>query len=134
MAISTLKKSINLSFPLKKGSKGAFETNEDTLQAVADDLRILLITNYGERPIHFDFGANLRSVIFEFRGETLKQAIKDRILSAVAKWMPFVKIISIVIEDSRDSSTVKENAVKVTLEFTVGNLDITKILVQRIKA
>jgi phage baseplate assembly protein W len=132
--MATIKKSINLTFPLKKGAKGAFETNEDTLTAVADDLRILLITNYGERPIHYDFGANLRSVIFEFRGESLRQAIKDRIMSACEKWMPFCKILSIIIEDSTNKPTLRENEISVSIEFTVGNLDISKILVQRIQA
>ena len=57
--------SINLQFPLRRSSKGAFATNDSTINAVVDDLKLLLLTNHGERPVHGDFGANLRSIIFE---------------------------------------------------------------------
>ena len=60
-------RSINVMFPMKKSSSGAFQTNITTFDAVRDDLKILLLTNHGERPIHYDFGANLRSAIFEQR-------------------------------------------------------------------
>jgi phage baseplate assembly protein W len=60
-------KSINLKFPLRRSSAGAFETNVTTIAAVTDDLKILILTNFGERPMQYDFGANLRSVVFEQR-------------------------------------------------------------------
>jgi len=124
---------INMQFPISRGAAGAFAYNEDTLEAVEDDLRILLLTNYGERPIHFDFGANLRSLIFEFQGEALNQAVKDRILSAVEQWMPFVKVVNVTVENSSTAPQLGPNDIHVKVEFTVGNLDVTKVLVQRIK-
>ena len=125
---------INLKFPLQNSSKGAFATNEDTFDAILDDLRILILTNHGERPIHFDFGANLRKVIFEFQGADLRQAIKDSIISAIEQWMSFVNVVSLTVDDETTMSTLKPNQVHITLEFSVGNLDITKTFKQRISA
>lgn len=124
---------INLQFPLKKSAQGAFATNEDTLDAIADDLRILLLSNYGERPILYDFGANLRSVIFESQGESLRQRTSDLIQAAVEKWMPYVRLVRIDVEDFTINSTLLDNEIHVELEFSVGDIDITKVLSQRIR-
>jgi phage baseplate assembly protein W len=118
---------------MRKSSKGAFDTNEDTLSAVADDLKILILTNHGERPIHYDFGANLRSVIFEFQGEDLRIAVQDLIRAAVDKWMPFVNLLNIGVEDSTTTTTLRNNEIHVTIEFSVGNIDSKRILKQRIR-
>jgi len=113
---------INIAFPLRKGSQGAFETNAETIQAVADDLRILILTNHNERVIHSDFGANLRGIIFE-QSDNIGQQITDAITSAVDKWMPFVNIIDIIVRDERTDPTVKSNEIKVELRFSVNQIE-----------
>lgn len=125
---------INLQFPMRRSSKGAFATNETTLEAVADDLRILILSNHGERPIHGDFGANLRQVIFEGQSSDVRQKIKDQIIAAVAKWMPFVNLLQIDVSDSTTDTTLRLNEVHVKITFSVGNIDAAKVLTQRIRA
>ena len=126
--------SLNIKFPLQKGTKGAFETNNTTLDAITSDLKILLLTNYGERPCQYDFGANLRGLIFEVEGDQLTTAIKDRIQAAIDKWMPFVLIKDITVETSATNLNIKTNEMKLTIEFGVGNIDTTQTLVQTIKS
>lgn len=113
---------INIVFPMRRGIQGAFSANTETLRAVSDDLRILLLTNYGERPIHYDFGANLRRILFE-QGDDIKQQINDSIVAAVDKWMPFLVIDEITIQDNKDDSTLRLNEVRVNIDFRVGNLE-----------
>ncbi len=124
---------INMKFPMKMGPKGSFDTNDETLDAVESDLRMLLITNYGDRVIHYDYGTNLRPLVFEFVGDALAQAVKDRILSSVETWMPFVKIVNISVTDSTTNTQLNTNEIHVKIEFTVGNIDVTRVLIQRIK-
>ena len=124
---------LNITFPMRKGPQGAFATNDDTLSAISDDLRILLITNHGERPAQYDFGANLRSLVFKnFEGDSMTQAIKDRIQVAVDKWMPFVQIVNLDVSTSNTNKDVGSNEIRVSIEFKVGNIDATKILNQTI--
>jgi phage baseplate assembly protein W len=122
---------INLRFPLRRSAKGAFETNNSTIEAVTDDLRILILTNNGERPIHFDFGANLRNIVFE-QGSDVRQKIEDSIISAVEKWMPFVTLNNVTVNDSSTDSTLRANEARVKIEFSVNQ--IQGVLTQQIKA
>jgi len=112
---------INIKFPLRHGAQGAFATNDDTLAAVADDLTILLLSNFGERPIHSDFGANLRDIIFE-QGIDLKQQVEDNIRVAVDKWMPFVTVGEVDVRTSEDDRNLRPNQIHVKINFFVGQL------------
>jgi phage baseplate assembly protein W len=123
--------SINIKFPLQRSPKGAFETNDSTIDAVADDLRILLLTNYGERPIHYDFGANLRELIF-LQGNSVGDSVRDAIIVAVEKWMPFVTLDDIQVFNSTTDSTLSANVIRVKILFSVSGLQ--GILVQEIRA
>jgi len=110
--------SINVQFPLRKGKKGAFETNDTTIDAVTDDLRVLLLTNYGERPIHYDFGCNLRGIVFE-QGA----GIEDLITAAIEKWMPFVSLVEVRVDDSTTDQSVRDHELMVHLRFRVGQVE-----------
>lgn len=61
---------------------------------VHDNLRNLLLTNHGERVIHFDFGANLRPLVVEFSSkEDFDSEAMIRINTAVSKWLPFISLM-----------------------------------------
>lgn len=124
---------LNLKFPMVQGSDGAFATNSDTLHAVADDLKILILTNHGERPCQYNFGANLRSLIFEAEGDNLAQQIKDHIHSAVSTWMPFVTIRDILVLTQANSPLIPENTIRLKISFTVGAIPQVATLVQDIR-
>jgi len=119
-------RSVNIAFPLKKSSKGAFTMNEETIEAVSDDLKILILTNYGERVVNYFFGANLREYLFEFIGDDLKQAIGDAILIAVEKWMPYVKIIDTKISTNEDDFNLSEHEIEIKVKFSVGETDLIR--------
>lgn len=121
---------INYQFPFRRGFQGAFGLNLSTIEAVKDDLKILLISNHGERPVHGDFGANLRSIIFEPAPGVLQKA-EDLVLAAIEKWMPFVRVLDITVSDSTTDNSVKENQLKIDLRFEVGQIE--GALTQRIR-
>lgn len=119
-------RNVNIKFPLERSSRGAFATNDNTIDAVADDIKILLLTNHGERPGNYLFGANLRPLIFE-QGEDLQQKISDSILIALERWMPFVSVEEIQVFDSNTDLSVDPNEIKVNIKFKVGSVsDMTR--------
>lgn len=113
---------VNIAFPLRPGTAGAFATNESTIEAVKDDLVILLLSNHGERPIHGDYGANLRKVLFE-PGPNVLQRAEDLVLAAIEKWMPFLKVDELIISDSSTDSTVGSNELRIRINFSAGQLE-----------
>lgn len=73
---------------------GLFAMYTDIKDVVADNFRNLLLTNHGERLVHYDLGANLRPLVAEFSSkEDFDGEAMIRINTAVAKWMPFMTLI-----------------------------------------
>ncbi len=119
-----------LPFSRSSGSIGYFEISRTELDAVYNNLKSLLLTNWGERVNHYNLGCNLIEFLFENdRGEDLQERIADRIISQVSTWMPFVQINDLRIVFSEDDSSLPEHTIKVKMKFSlVSRPDITKIL------
>lgn len=61
---------------------------------VHDNLRNLLLTNHGERLVHYDLGANLRPLVADFSSkEDFDGEAMIRINTTVTKWMPFITLV-----------------------------------------
>lgn len=119
MAITN--KGIGIRFPLRRSTQGAFEVNRTTVDAVRDSLKILLLTNHGERVINYEMGCNLRSLLFE-QDADLQEKIRTNIISAVETWMPFVGIDAIEVETRDTNQSLSENEFKIKIQFSVGQL------------
>lgn len=111
-----------LPFSASSGSVGYFETTETKLDAVTQNMRSLLLTNWGERVNRYYFGCNFREFLFENNGsDELRSKIADRILTQVEKWMPFVNIDTLNVLVPEVDSTVPENSVKVKMIFSLNS-------------
>jgi phage baseplate assembly protein W len=122
---------INIKFPLQSSPSGGLKTNQTTIEAVVDDLRMLILTNHNDRVINCDMGANLRKVIFE-QGADVASKVQDAIIVAVERWMPFVDINNIEVRDSSNDPKLKINEVRVKIDFSVNQL--AGVLTQVIKS
>ncbi len=119
-----------LPFARSSGSIGYFQSTTDELDAVKQNLRSLLLTNWGERVMHFYFGCNLREFLFtNVKDESLKEQIASRILEQVGKWMPFVGIETLNIQFTRDDPSILENQIYISIKFRLSSRpDFSEIL------
>jgi phage baseplate assembly protein W len=87
---------IGIKTPMALGEDGdgIFAMHKNIQDVIHDNFRNLLLTNYGERLVHFNFGANLRPLVAEFSSkENFDNEAMIRINTAVAKWMPFMSLV-----------------------------------------
>lgn len=114
---------VTLPYKISSGSVGYFQTTEDELTAVENDIRSILVTNWGERPMHADFGCNFRELLFEpLVGEELRVRVADRVLQQMDRWLPFVDVDELNIVLSEDDNAVPENGFFVRMRFSLDSL------------
>lgn len=68
------------------------EMHTNQFDAIRDNLRNLLLTNYGERVGHYDFGGNLITVVNELGSDDGDSQAMALIALAVRKYMPFISL------------------------------------------
>jgi phage baseplate assembly protein W len=113
--------------PLKLGDKdGILAMNYDLADQFADNLRNLLLTNWGERLGLYDFGANLKPLTTEFVSQDdFDNAAIERIRTAVARWMPFIDLeeFSSVV-DRKETRDQWLSAIKVNITYNIPALEV----------
>lgn len=104
---------------------GMFLMHTDIKEQIADNLRNLILTNWGERLGNYFFGANLRPLLVDFSSkEDFDQEVMLRINTAIARWMPFVTPVAYesFIDYVNNQYT---GIVRVMLIYSVSSLGLT---------
>lgn len=86
-----------LSFPPRVGADGrlAWSEGEDN---VRESIRLILMTEPGERLMREDFGCGLRKFLFEPNTVTTRELIRERVGKAIERWEPRVKVDDVTVE------------------------------------
>jgi phage baseplate assembly protein W len=107
-----------LPFSISTGSLGYFEMTRDELSAVSENIKSLLLTNWGERVSRYYFGCNLREFLFEpLDADELREKIAERIMQQVGRWLPFISIKNLYVLLPADKPGLPENTVEIDIQF-----------------
>ena len=114
---------INFKFPLRAGQHGFFDSNTTKKAAIKEDLKSLLLTAKGERVIQAnDFGTNIPTLagqLFENTNiEELQMLIEAEVRGAIMKWMPFLQVNQLVVNDSETDSSLSPHQVRVSIAYS----------------
>ena len=117
---------ISFTFPFAQstGSLGYLEPTNDVVSAIESNVKNLLLTNWGERPMHYDFGCNMREFIFEPQTDELRGRIAERVKQQLSRWMNFLQLAELYIVYGDEQGTVVENGFTVKMKVIYGNIPV----------
>ncbi|HEU5118710.1 MAG TPA: GPW/gp25 family protein [Isosphaeraceae bacterium] len=121
---------ISVTFPLalSTGSLGYLEPTSDIVSALESNVRQLLLTNWGERLMHPDFGCNFREFLFEQKTGALRTVIAERVKSQLGKWLPFLNLVGLFVTFSEEDTAIPDPGFQIELQLTYGNIPINLFL------
>lgn len=119
-------KGYSVALPLNYNKEdGPYALNKSMIDVVKQNLRMLVLTDRGERIMLPNFGVGLRRFLFNNFSQTTKIEIESAIIEQVKRYMPFVSIQSVdVLEDTNDI-----NKLVVQISFYVSALNLKDTLV-----
>ena len=99
-------------FPPRVGADGrlAWSSGEDNIR---DSIRVILMTEPGERLMREEFGCGLRSYLFEPNTVATHQRIREDITRSLDLWEPRIAVEEVNVETDADDS----RRVTVTISF-----------------
>jgi phage baseplate assembly protein W len=124
---SAPKNPIGIKTPVEIDGTGEslFKMNLEIADQVSDNLKNLILTNWGERVGKYNFGANLRPLLTEFTNkDNFDQEAMIRINTATSKWMPYISLENYVSE-TLHGEKYPVARIKLTIEYSVPQLNIT---------
>jgi phage baseplate assembly protein W len=114
--------------PLLPIESSRFELITDYPTLVKQNLKMLILTNPGERMMDVNFGVGLRRYLFEMNNEITYQDIASRIRTQVSQYMPFVEVQKIEFDTPEDNPNLFPNDLRTKITFKIVPLQMTGTL------
>lgn len=93
----------------------AFNSTYNTTEQIKSNLINLLLTNKGERIMNPEFGADLKTVLFEGITEDTSDVIKTLISTNVSIFIPEITITNLIIDKKED-----QNTINITVQYRIN--------------
>jgi len=106
-----------IAFPPRVAADGSigFSAGPDN---VRESIRIILMTDPGERVMLPDFGGGLRRFLFEPNTVPTHRAIEEAITRSIARWEPRVTVSAVEVVPQPDDGHAASVAIRYTLIAT----------------
>ena len=109
---------IDLPVSISPGTDGFFTTTKTTIDSIKADIKMLLMTERGERVFQPALGMNIRKYLFEQITEETISVLQQRLSTDIANRCPIVEVQNLVVTPQSDL-----NVVNIVLTYNVLNLE-----------
>ena len=125
--------SFGVGFPLNYDSEtyGFFKQNYSYYEQIQDNIKCLLMTGVGERPMLPEFGSRLKEIVFEQNEpEILKAQVEEAIKEALELFLPFVTLVSAGLQANGNTLNIigtfsSEFTEEVVLTLSMDGMDFS---------
>lgn len=95
-----------------------------TANQIKDNFKNMLLTNNGERPCQYDFGANLQELVMEMGDESVDQEAMRRIMKTTNKYMPYITLNDFeTFTLPRDTGGPAINGIRITYSVPAARIN-----------
>lgn len=110
---------VGITIPYSRGKNGFFNQTFSDIERAKTNLKMLLLTAKGERPLMPTYGSDLRFLLFNPSEEIYTDLIKEAVIESSSRWMPEVSIIDIVVDNKNIEQT---NSINLIIQFEIVNI------------
>jgi len=107
---------------------GAYNLNTTFEQLAKQNLKMLLLTNPGEKMMDPEFGVGIRNFLFQLNINTTYADITTAIQNQVQRYLPYISINDIQYSIPENTPDLFPNDLSVAINFTIVPLQTTTVL------
>tara|TARA_Y100001963_G_C6535916_1_gene333280 strand:+ start:39 stop:482 length:444 start_codon:yes stop_codon:yes gene_type:complete len=111
---------VGIDYPFHRslGVEGWFKSTDTTIKAVKNNVKMLLMTNKGERLMQPTLGLNLRRFLFEQFTDETRISIENEIVDSFRTFLPFVEIKDLII-GMEETDAIGRNKLNISILFNI---------------
>jgi phage baseplate assembly protein W len=109
---------IGITLPIQIGNT-AFNQSFITADQVKSNIKNLLLTKRFERLMQPEFGSGIQELLFNMNDEMFADNLENTIVDTLSKWLPYVNVETINIQQSNEFKD--NNKVEVSVSFRVSD-------------
>lgn len=100
---------------------GLYALNKTLVETIKQNLKMLLLTNPGERMMDTQFGIGIRRFLFEQDNRPSREELQGRIAAQVARYLSYITIEEINISEPGRN---EENTMFLNIRYSVAALSV----------
>ena len=100
-------------------AKEAYNLLQTIEQVAAQNIKMIVFTNPGERVMDADFGVGIRRFLFKQNVTFTHDTLRNRIQKQINKYLPYVEIQRIFIDSPQSNPDLPENYMKLLLRYRI---------------
>jgi phage baseplate assembly protein W len=112
---------IGITLPIQIGNT-AFNQSFITADQVKSNIKNLLLTKRFERLMQPEFGSGIQELLFNINDEMFADNLENNIVDTLSKWLPYVNVETINIQQSNEFKD--NNKVEVSVSFRVSDTQV----------
>jgi len=120
-------KTVGLKLPLASDKFNNFALTKNSLEQAEFNLKNLLQTYVGERPMQPTFGSKLLELCFEQQNDDLPENIEKEVRRAVSEWLGYINIRN--VETLTEEGDLNQIYVKIEYSTTLNPDSINQITI-----
>jgi|15BtaG_2_1085339.scaffolds.fasta_scaffold00008_12 hypothetical protein len=115
---------ISLDLPIRTDKiDGHYVLTKSLEDTVRNNFKNLILTVRGERIMDPEFGVGVHQLLFENSSTSLLDALEGAIISQTARYLPFVQIINVEINNLSD-----DNKLELRINYLIKPLSVNDVL------
>jgi len=119
--------------PVQRDPNDGFSLLKTIKQVASQNLKMVLYTEPGERIWDLNFGVGIKKYLFEPNLGTTHDSLKQRILSQVSSYLPYISILNIEISTNELNSistipNIESNYLNIKISYLVSGEPQIQIL------
>jgi phage baseplate assembly protein W len=104
-----------------------FISSYTTLEQAKTNLLCLVLTNKGERVMHPTFGVGIAKLLFEPMDSALPSKIKERVISKINTWLPYIDVKNIMVNINTDLHLIE---IQIDFSLNGNEFDTDSIVIE----
>lgn len=110
---------IGITLPLRRGNSGYFESSTEILPQIKSNFKNLIMTRIGERLAQPEFGCRIWEYVFEQWNTDTVRGVRDSVIDAVDRWMPFLELLQIDVESGNDNNAIDNHTINLYVRYRI---------------
>tara|TARA_R110000824_G_scaffold329072_1_gene515914 strand:+ start:165 stop:554 length:390 start_codon:yes stop_codon:yes gene_type:complete len=119
---------------LISNSDGPYDLLQNIKEVAAQNLKMVIFTNPGERIMDMGFGVGIKRFLFRQNAHEAHDVLKRRIREQVAKYLPYIKITELRIASPLSNPNLPDNFMGLRLAYKIQPYNETDVLELSISA
>ena len=116
--------SLNVKLPITRNDVDGFTMIKDLKSLLNQNLKMIVLTNPGERVMDPNFGVGINAYLFENFNNSIYTDIRNRILEQVSVYLPVITIDSITFDGNNED----QNLLGISISYSIPSIGIKDLL------